>query len=204
MQTQARSTRTVSSWVGRLLRFDLRVFDEISSDVSATRSALIIVVVASFLNGLGALLWWIIRDFTFGGDIDVFWRVVLLGGLLQVLVWLLWVYVVYQVLARCGVRVDFYQLIRAMGLAFAPMALAVLMVVTPLGVPLALFGLVVTVLFTNVAIQSVSRTESRHVLLANLSGFAIFVVVMGVLANIAQVEGTVGGLAPGIFFFNLA
>jgi len=39
-------------------------------------------------------------------------------------------------------------------------------------------------------------------MVANLAGFAAFLIVMGGFANIAEV-GTFGGLAPGILFFSL-
>ena len=164
---------------------------------------MIVVGVASFMTGLGSLLWWILRDFGIGQVGDVFWRSFILGSLFEVGAWLLWVYVAYQVLARYGTRVDFYEMVRSMGFAFAPMGLMLLMLITPLGLPIALIALIVTVLFTNVAIQSATTAESHQVIAANVAGFAIFALVMGILANIAQVD-TLGGLAPGIFFFNLA
>ena len=39
-------------------------------------------------------------------------------------------------------------------------------------------------------------------MLANIVGFLVFAVVLGILANISEVYNT-GGLAPGLFFFNL-
>jgi hypothetical protein len=39
-------------------------------------------------------------------------------------------------------------------------------------------------------------------MLANLAGFAIFLIFMGAAANIAK-AGAFGGLAPGILFFSL-
>ena len=204
MRSQTGGAHTVPARIGRLIRLDLGVFDEISSDTSATRSAVIVVTIASFLSGLGTMLWWLVRNFNFGDDVDVLLRSLILGSLFQVGVWIIWVYVVHLILARYGVVVDFYRLLRTMGFAFVPMGVAVLMVIAPLGIPIALFGLAATVLLTNVAIQSASRADTRQVIVANLGGLTAFVVIMGILANIAQVEGPLGGFAPGIFFFNLA
>ena len=204
MRSQTGGAQTMPARIGRLIRLDLGVFDEICSDTSATRSAVIVVTIASFLSGLGTMLWWLVRNFNFGDDIDVLLRALLLGSLFQVGAWVIWVYVVHLILARYGVVVDFHRLLRTMGFAFVPMGVAVLMVIAPLGIPIALFGLAVTVLLTNVAIQSASRADTRQVIVANLGGLTAFVVIMGILANIAQVEGPLGGFAPGIFFFNLA
>ena len=205
MQFQTGGAQTVPSRIGRLIRLDLGVFDEICSDTSATRSAVFVVIIASFLSGLGSMLWWIVRDLPFGDDIHVLVYALILGSLLQVGVWLVWVYVSNLILARYGVGVDFYRLLRPMGFAFLPMGMAVLMVITSMAIPIALLGLAATVLLTNVAIQSASKAGTRPAIIANLGGFTAFVIIMGILANIAQVErGTFGGFAPGIFFFNLA
>ena len=57
-------------------------------------------------------------------------------------------------------------------------------------------------LLTHFAIESSSHAEPRQILVANLVGFLTFAVVMGALANIAEIN-SVGGFAPGLFFFAL-
>ncbi|HXG36221.1 MAG TPA: hypothetical protein VNL15_04565, partial [Dehalococcoidia bacterium] len=89
-----------------------------------------------------------------------------------------------------------------MGFAFAPMGLSVLMIITALAIPMALIALGATLLFTNQAIEATTNTSGARVTIANISGFAVFALVMGIIANIGQFT-TIGGLAPGIFFFNL-
>ena len=69
-------------------------------------------------------------------------------------------------------------------------------------VPFGVLSLAVAVLLTHFAIQASSSAEPQQALVANITGFAVFAVVMGVLANIAETD-TVGGLAPGLFFFDL-
>ena len=83
------------------------------------------------------------------------------------------------------------------------MGLTALMVITVLAIPLAVFAMMTTVLLTNVAIQSTTTADGQQVLVANVASFAVFAIVIGFLANISQVQ-PFGGLAPGIFFFNLA
>jgi hypothetical protein len=100
------------------------------------------------------------------------------------------------------VRMEFSELVRTMGFAFAPVGLSLLIAVTSLAVPFGLLAFGMAVLFTNVAIERTSGADVRETMLANLTGFGAFVVVMGVFANIAEV-GTLGGIAPGILFFSL-
>ena len=203
MNYQTTGLKTVFGWVGRLLRGDVLVFDEIRQDRSATAWALAVVVVASLASGFGAWLWWVFRDFGVGNDGDVFVRAFLLGGLFQAAAWVLWVYLVFQVLARAfEADTDFYELIRTMGLAFLPMTVCVLMVITALAIPIAIIAMVATVLLSNLAIESTTSATTNRIMIANLAGFVAFALIMGILANIGQVAG-IGGIAPGIFFFTL-
>ena len=207
MSFQTTNLRNVSSWVGRLALLDLNVFDEIRSSPSATTGAVTVVFGASIMAGIGSWLWaveWRAIEGT-----EVFIKSLVLGSILQTLVWFVWVYLVFQVLARAyGARTDFYELIRTMGFAFAPVGLSILVAIPNFTVPFGIFSLVSTVLLTHFAIQSSSSAEQRQVLIANLAGFAVFVVVMGVLANVIEVNqigggADIGGLAPGLLFFDL-
>jgi hypothetical protein len=206
MSYQAANLRSISGWVARLFRLDLSVFDEIRSDPSATPGAIAVVAVASVMAGIGSWLWAI----QWGGveATEVFVKSLVLGSILQTLAWFIWVYLVFQVLARgYRARIDFYELIRSMGFAFAPVGLGILVAITAFAVPFGVISLAGAVLLTYFAIQSSSSAEPQQVLVANLTGFIVFAVVMGILANIAQVT-TVGGakigaLAPGLFFFSL-
>jgi len=201
MSFQSANLQSVSGWVGRLLRLDLSVFDEVRSDPSATAGAVIVVAIASVFAGIGSWLWAVRTEPIDAGDVLV--KSLVLGSMLQTVVWFLWVYIVYQVLVRgYGVRADFYELIRTMGFAFAPVALSILIVITNLAVPFGVASLALAVLLTSAAIQSASSAHPQQALTANITGFTVFAVVMGIMANIAEVN-TVGGLAPGLFFFSL-
>jgi hypothetical protein len=206
MSYQTANLRSVSGWVRRLLLLDVSVFDEIRSDPSATPGAIIVVACASVMAGIGSWLWAV----QWGGveATEVFVRSLILGSILQTLAWFIWVYLVFQVLTRgYGARTDFYELIRTMGFAFAPVGLAILIGIASFAVPFGVISLAGAVLLTQLAIQSSSSAETQQTLVANLTGFTVFAVVMGVLANIFQVTSLggaeVGGLAPGLFFFDL-
>src|SRR2546422_6261271 len=201
MRSQMTNLQTVSGWLGRVLRLDFSAFGEIRQDRYATTPAILVVLGASVLAGLGSWLWGL--QFKGIDHTEVLVKSLLLGSIIQTAAWFLWVYLVYQVLARgYHLRLDFAELTRVMGFAFAPVALSLLVAIQSLAVPFGVIAFGMALLFTNVAIQSASDAEVRESMLANLTGFASFAIVMGVCANIAEV-GTLGGLAPGIFFFSL-
>lgn len=194
----------MAGWTARVLRLDFTAFDEIRAEPAATMASLFVVLGASVFAGVGSWLWAIQHDeFRSVQGLEVFVKSLVLGSVIQSGVWLLWVYLVYQVLARgYAARMEFLELMRAMALGFSPVALSILVGITNLAVPFGVISFAIAVLYTNVAIQQTAAVEVREATLANLTGFGAFAVIMGVFANIAEV-GTFGGLAPGIFFFSL-
>lgn len=202
MEFQTTSFQSLPSYLGRLVRLDLTVFDDVKEDVGATVPALAVVLVASLVAGLGSWLWWVLGD-TPGKNGEAFLKTFLLGGIFQALLWVLWVYIAAMLLSRFfGASADLNQMMRTMGLAFAPMVIAILMVIDVLAVPFGVIAIAATLLLSNAAIQATTDAEPRQVILANVAGFAVFAIVLGILANVAQIYGR-AGLAPGLFFISL-
>lgn len=211
VRTQSRTPTTsgggyaiLGGWLGRLARLDFDVFDDVRGERTATASAIMIVLAASVLAGLGSWAWALQHSEFEGLDtMPVFVKTVLAGSLVQLVIWFVWVYITYLVLARAfAAAVAFQELVRTMGLAFAPVALSVLVGIAPLAVPFGVFSLSAAFLFNNIAIEKTSGVTTREATFANLAGFGLFVVFMGAFANIAE-AGTFGGLAPGLLFFSL-
>src|SRR3990172_1446639 len=125
MSYESTSLQSVSGWLGRLVRLDLSVFDEVRSDPSATPGAIFVVFLASVFAGIGSFAWAVQTEGV--DDSEVFVKSLVIGSILQTLAWFIWVYLVFQVLARAyGARTDFYELIRTMGFSFSPLAVSVL------------------------------------------------------------------------------
>ncbi len=201
MSHQATNPHSVSGWLGRLIRLDLTVFDDIRSEPSATPSAIVVVFVASVMAGIGSWLWAVQTDGVEASE--VLWKSLLAGSIIQTLAWFIWVYFVFQVLARAyGARVDFSELIRTMGFAFAPVGMSILVSIISFTVPFGVVSLAGATMLTHFAIESSSNAEPRQILVANFVGFLTFAVVMGALANVTEIN-SVGGFAPGLFFFAL-
>jgi hypothetical protein len=206
MAYRTSAVQSFLGYIGRLLRLDLTVFDDICPDPSATLSAIVVVFAASVMAGIGSWLWavqWRAVEAT-----DVFLKSLVIGSILQTLAWFIWVYIVFQVLARAyGARTDFVELIRGMGYGFAPVGMSVLIAVSGFAVPFGVISITGAVLLTFFATQSASNAEPRQLMVANFAGFSVFAVVMGILANIGEVSAAggaqIGGLSPGLFFFDL-
>jgi hypothetical protein len=130
-------------------------------------------------------------------------KAAVLGSIVQTAVWFAWVGMVYVLTARAfGSVVLFSELVRVMGLAFAPVGLSVMIGIAPLAVPMGVLSFGATLLLTNAAIEQAAGTDARQTSLANLAGFAVFLIFMGAFANVAE-EAAIGGIAPGILFFSL-
>jgi uncharacterized membrane protein YidH (DUF202 family) len=194
----------LGGWVVRLFKLDFSVFDDVRNERTATAGAVLIVLGAGIIAGLGSWGWALQHDKYDGLDpAPVFLKTVVAGSLIQLVIWFAWVYIVYLMTSRgFGAQVSFQELVRTMGLAFAPVAFSVAVAIAPLAVPFGVFSLAITFLFTNIAIEQASDLNTRESMLANLAGFAVFLIFMGAAANIAK-AGAFGGLAPGILFFSL-
>lgn len=127
-----------------------------------------------------------------------------IGSFIQTVVWFFaWVYVTHWVLTHAYQSdVHFLDLTRTMGYAFAPVALSVLIAVGALAVPIGLLAFGLALLLTTAAIQSAADLDQRDAMIANIAGFSVFLITMGIFANISEI-GTVGGTSPGILFFSL-
>lgn len=198
---------TVAGWVGRVLRFDFSVFDEVRDENAATAPAVLIVLIGSFIAGFGTVLWAFQNDDLEGVSAgEVFIKAQLFGSMAQTAVWFGWVYLVHLMLTRgYGYVVTLPQLIRTMGLAFSPIIFSILVGLTVLAVPFGVASFALIFLFTNIAIHQTTGADVREATMANITGFLAFVVFMGMFANVAEVgpNGGYGGVAPGILFFSL-
>ena len=183
----------------RVARLDATAFLEVRDDATATWPAVIVVAVASLLSGIGGWLLYldnvpsIVRDSS-----RFFVRSVIVGTILEVVLWFIWVYVTMFLLQQVwNRRVDFWSLVRTMGLAYFPVALSLLMVIRWLATPIALISLAAAVLLSGVAVEASTEAEPSEVLLANLAGFVVFAIVLGLLGR------DLNWYAPGLFAYSL-
>lgn len=186
----------------RLARLDTSAFTEMRDDPAALTPALLVAGVAILLMALGGWLWWQIefRDTPFADGGDLFLRSVVVGTILGVVLWVVWVWVTSVILARRFKRqARWGALLRPLGPALAPLALGLFMFLDALADPLRLAigiaAVVAAALATQIALQECTDATPGEVFVANLAGFAVWALALSLLGR-----GTLN-LAPGIWMF---
>ena len=184
-------------WLRRLLLdLDMRVFEEARGHASATLAGIAVAGVSLLLSGLGGWLWWLVSGFGDAGDI--FLHSTVIGSLIALALWALWLGVVYLILTQLfRQRAYVEQLMRVMGLAMAPLALTALMFIPLISFAIGVTALAATFALSCVAIKSVTSAENGQVLAANAAGFLVWASVLTLLAS----SSTLQPHAPGVFLF---
>ncbi len=179
----------------RLFRLDTTVFDEVRLDPAATIPAVLVLTVATFLSGLGGWLWWVVQDY--GDSGKVFLQSVIMGSIFSIALWIVWLLVAWVILTQLFREdADWHQMLRTMGMAAAPLALSVGLFVPGIDFGIGLASIALFFGLTTIAIQATTTAGAAHVLVANLAGFALWAIVLGLLITSETF------LAPGIFLFD--
>jgi hypothetical protein len=181
----------------RLLRLDTTVFDEVRNESSATVPAVFVIVVATFLSGIGGWLWWITQGFDDSGK--VFFQSVVMGTIFSIALWIVWLLVAWVILTQIfREEADWQQMLRTMGMAGAPLALSLALFIPGIDFGIGLASIALFFGLTTIAIQATTTANAARVLVANLAGFALWAMVLGLLATSQSY------LAPGIFLVDAA
>jgi len=179
----------------RLVRLDTNVFDEVRNDASATVPAIVVVVASTFLAGLGGWLWWLLQPY--GDNGKVFFQSVIMGTVFSVALWIVWMLVAWVMLTQLFREdADWQQMLRTMGLATTPLAISFFMFVPQIDIGVGLTSIALLFGLTNIAVQATTQANPARVMVANLAGFAVWAIVLGLLVT----ENNY--LAPGIFLFD--
>jgi len=179
----------------RLVRLDTNVFDEVRNDASATVPAIVVVVASTFLAGLGGWLWWLLQPY--GDNGKVFFQSVIMGTVFSVALWIVWMLVAWVMLTQLFREdADWQQMLRTMGLATIPLVISFFMFVSQIDIGVGLTSIAFFFGLTNIAVQATTQANPARVMVANLAGFAVWAIVLGLLVT----ENNY--LAPGIFLFD--
>jgi hypothetical protein len=168
--------------IARLARLDTSVFDEVKDDPNELIPALIIAVVSAFLAGFGAFLYWqVVVDRL---DLEsAFVNSFILGGLFLAIMYGVAVLVTYVVLVQMyKAQADLQSLFRTMGYAAIPLALSVFMFIPVLFPLFALFPLGLLFVMMIYAVRAGSTAQPEQVVIATGAGFAVMVLVLGIIA----------------------
>ncbi len=176
----------------RLGTLDTTVFDEVRSDPNATIPAVVVAVVSTFLAGVGGWLWWLFADF--GSSGKVFVQSTIIGTILSLILWGVWVAITYVMLTQIfRARADVNELVRVMGFATAPLALTILMFIPGLDFGIALTATALLFGTTVIAVQSATDAPAGRVLVSTAAGFAVWAIILGLLTTAKHTW------APGFF-----
>jgi hypothetical protein len=186
----------------RLARLDTTVFDEVRLDAAATVPAVIVAAVSIFLSGLGGWLWWVMSSNFNTGSGDILFKSAILGSVFAMALWVAWVFVVYVLLTQVfRAQADVQQLVRTMGMAMVPLALTLLMFIPSVSFGIGLAAVALTFGLTTMAIQAATNGSAAQVLVSNIAGFAVWAVVLTILAG--DIGLNVNIYAPGVFIFGV-
>jgi hypothetical protein len=185
----------------RLATLDTSVFDEVRTDTNATVPAIVVVVVSTLLFALGGWLWWVLADIPEFADRpstgEVFITSVILGSIISLVLWAVWVGVSYVALTQLfRARADINELVRVMGFAAAPLGLGFIMFIPALDFGLGLAALALFFGLTVLAVQSATDAAGGRVLLSSGAGFLVWAVVLALFVGDENI------LAPGFFVFD--
>jgi hypothetical protein len=182
--------------VVRLFRLDLSVLDQVRDDASATVPSVVTAAAAMFLAGLGAFLWSAV-EFEFDGEF--FWKSALLGTVFAMALWFVWVGVTYSLITQVMKgHTDIQRLVRAMGLATAPMALSILMFIPEVSFGIGLVAAAMTFSVTSLAVVGSADLPPGKSFAANAAGFAVWALVLPIIISSDNPFG------PGVFAFDWA
>jgi hypothetical protein len=186
---------TLSARLLRLIRLDTTVFDEVKQDPAATLPAVFVVIASTLFAALGGWMWWVVKGF--GDNGKVFFHSVVMGTVFSFALWIVWLLVAWVILTQLFREdADWQQMLRTMGMASAPLALSVVMFIPGIDMGLALASIALFFGLTNIAIQATTPANPARVLVANLAGFAVWAIVLGLLVTDSNY------FAPGIFLFD--
>jgi hypothetical protein len=182
----------------RLATLDTSVFDEVRDDATALIPAVVVVVVSTFLTGIGGWLWYQMQSNNYKAGTFLM-KSAIFGSVVSIVLWGVWVGVTYVMLSQVfRARADINQLVRVMGFAAAPLALGVLLFIPKLSYGIGLTSLALLFGLTTIAVQSATDASAGRTLAANGAGFAVWAIVL-----VLFVSGTTpwDSYAPGIFIF---
>lgn len=165
----------------RVARLETTVFDDVRDDQNELIPALVIAGLSALLAGLGAFLFFEVNDYPYN---NAFVNTVILGSIFLAALYAIWVLIVYVVLVQIfKATADLQALFRTMGYAALPLALSLLMFIPILHPVFAIVPIGLLLVMTIYAVQATTTADSRQVVIANLAGFAVMALVLGLVAT---------------------
>ena len=177
-------SRGLVNRMSRALALDKSLYEEVEADKSATGQAMLVVVAASVIGGLGAA--------ATGGVLGL-----LAGILLGIAGWAIWAWLNYfigtRLLAEPQTEADWGQLARTMGFAYSPRIFLLLMLIPFL--PLQIFVSLAVVVWVAIGMviavrQALDYRSTLRAVAVTVVGLLINAIAVGILAAFLPAIGT--------------
>lgn len=159
--------------VRRAMSLDRSFYQEVAYNERYSQEALMVVIVAAALTGIGGFLGGVLRG-NFGGALIG----LIVGVALAVAVYYLWAYIVQFVgKSMFGGQATVPQLLRTLGYAYGPTALGVLSFVWCVGPLIALIGSIWSLVCGFFAVRETHRLSDGQAIITVLVGWLIVMVI---------------------------
>jgi hypothetical protein len=170
----------------RALRLDPTLYREVAEDQNAMTQAAIIVVVVTFLAGVGSGVGMLIGKATAGQAILSFFNTWLISGIL--IGWIGWAILTYFVgTTLFKGRTDIPEMMRVLGFASAPRLLGIFGIIPCLGWIASLAGWILSLIAGVIAIREAMEFETGNAIITVVISWVIALVVSLIIGAILGV-----------------
>ncbi|MBW7886344.1 MAG: YIP1 family protein [Caldilineaceae bacterium] len=178
--------------IRRAVSLDRAFYQEAANDERMGQQALLVVIIAAVLSGIGGFFSGIM-----GGNFLGALMALVVGAVMAVIGYYIWVYVIQFVGAQFFQgRATVPQLLRTLGYAYAPTALGLLSFIPCLGGLVALAGWVWSLVCGFYAVREVHGLDDGKTLLTVIVGWIIIVIIYAIVFTVLGI----GALGAGLVF----
>jgi hypothetical protein len=159
--------------VRRAMSLDRLFYQEAANDDRYTREALMVVIVAAVLTGIGAFLGQLLS----GGILKAFLGLIV-GVIMAVVGYYIWAYVVQFVgKSMFGGQATAPQLLRTLGYAYGPTALGVLAFIPCIGGLIALVGSIWSLVCGYFAVRETHKLSDGQTIITVVAGWIVVLLI---------------------------
>lgn len=171
----------------RAARLDVSLYNEVEADTSLDREALIVVVLAATLSGIGSFISGLLGASIGGALLGLVW-----GVIWGVIGYFIWAYLTWFIGTRLfGGTADPGELRRTLGYAYGPQALGILNAIPCVGWIGGLIGAIWSLVCGIIAVREALDTNTGNAVVTVIIGWLVIFVV-GLLVSAFLGLGALG------------
>lgn len=180
----------------RAVRLDKTLYAEVESNTALTQEAIIIVVIAAALSGIGSFLGALIGPQQFGAA----FLGLIVGIVVAIVGYFIWAFLTFFVGTKLFQgTADYGELQRTLGYAYAPTALGLLSFIPCVGALFALAGFVWSLVCGFIAVREALDFDAGKAALTVIIGWIIWIVISIIIGTVVGIGGLGIGALTGAF-----